>query len=348
MIKILRTILLFACLISNLHAQPADVVDPLNKKLQQSLSSLTQKNNIKGAVILLYANGKLYEEYYGYADDNKDNPVIRKTIFEIGSISKIMTSLLFAQEYDWAKMALNDPVTKYVKGLPRAYDKITMQDLATGRYSNAGMDLLGEALAASTESDYGDLYRRHIMNPLLMVNGATVPKSLAKYYAQGYDRAGKAVSPVGEGFYASSYGIKASVADMQKFLSAAIGLPGTPPRVFYPMRLTQSMFIKKNDEFQGLAWQIHPIRNNKDINRLLTIADHPNKSPVIIQEILQRPVYSDNVMMDKTGMTDGFSAYIAVIPAKKSGIVILANKNIPDHVTVKLAREILLGVTNLS
>ena len=177
------------------------------------------------------------------------------------------------------------------------------------------------------------------------VNGVTVPASLTKYYAQGYDQTSKPVARVGEGVFSSVYGIKASAADMQKFLSAAVGLPGTPPRVFYPMRLTQSMFLRKNNEYQGLAWQIHAIRNNTDINGLLNAVD---QSPGVIQEVYERPVYSDKVMADKTGITEGFSAYIAVIPAKKSGIVILVNKNIPDRAIVKLAREILFKVTNLS
>jgi len=374
---------LISCLLSlPLHAQSD--ADPISKQIQQKLSIFMQKNNIQGAAVELYVNGNLYEQYNGYADETKKDPVIRKTIFEIGSISKIMTSLLFAQEYDWAKMALDDPVTKYVKALPAAFNKISLRDLATHtsglpfdppgnvttsaelkdylnhwtpaarnqwRYSNTGSSLLGMALEFSTESDYGDLYRRHILNPLQMVNGVTVPKSLTKYYAQGYDQAGKPVAHVGGGIVSSAYGIKASVADMQKFLSAAIGLPGTPPRVFYPMRLTQSMFLKKNNnEYQGLAWQLHPIRNKTDINELRNAADHPDqiKNPVMIEEIYQRPVYSDNLMMDKTGMTEGFSAYIAVIPARKSGIVVLANKHIPDSAMIKLAREMLFTVTNLT
>src|SRR5205085_12282547 len=92
----------------NLYAQ-----DATNTLLQKSMSAFMQKNNIPGAAVEMYVNGNLYEQYFGYAEQGKKEPVIQKTVFEIGSISKIMTSILFAQEVDWAKMALNDPVTNY-------------------------------------------------------------------------------------------------------------------------------------------------------------------------------------------------------------------------------------------
>lgn len=379
MIRIISSLILTLVSI-NIYADTASNSDVV----QKSMTALMQKNGIPGAAVELYVNGNLYEQYFGYADQEKKDPVIRKTVFEIGSISKVMTSILFAQEIDWAKMALNDPVTKYVKGLPPAFDKIKLQDLATHtaglpfdapdsittaedlrqylshlspkefpgdqwRYSNVGIGLLGYALEGETESDYADLYRRHILNPLKMVYGVTVPQNLMKYYAEGYDANGKPVSREGLGVFPAAYDIKASALDMQRFLSAAIGLQGTPPRVSYPMKLTQSMFVKLNDnDYQGLAWQIHSIKDTSDINWLLSMSDRQGYGATDVQMIYQRPVYSGNVLADKTGSTNGFRAYIAVIPNKQSGIVILVNKNIPERAIVKTAREILFKVTNLS
>jgi len=376
-------ILLILSLISlPIYAEDIQDSDTAARLVQQSMTTLIQKNAIPGAAVLLYVNGKPIEQYYGHAGQKE--PVFRKTIFEIGSISKVMTSILFAQEIDWAKMSLNDPVTKYVKDLPATFNKMTLQDLATHtsglpfnpprnittqdelkqyfskwsprdnaydqwRNSNVGMGLLGYALESSTESDFNDLYRRHILNPLKMVNGVTVPKTLTKYYAEGYDANDNPIPHAHLGLFPAAVGIKASASDMQRFLSAAIGLPGTPPRVFYPMRLTQSMFVRMNDnQYQGLAWQIHSIKDVADISRLLRASDLSDSELINVQEVYQRPVYSGSVLVDKTGATNGFRAYIAVIPNKKSGIVILVNKNVPASAIVKTAREILFKVTNLT
>jgi len=36
-----------------------------------------------------------------------------------------MTGLLVAQEIDWAKMALSDPITKYLTQLPASFNEMT-------------------------------------------------------------------------------------------------------------------------------------------------------------------------------------------------------------------------------
>lgn len=376
MIKAKKLITLLASTFISINAYAetaAPTPDPVATLIEQSISQFAEKNKIPGVAVELYADGKLYEYYTGYADRDTKDPVIKKTIFEIGSISKVMTSILLAQEVDWAKMALSDSVTKYVKDLPESFNEIKLLELATNTsglplnlpasvktpdemkkyfttwtgesgeqwaYSNVGAGLLGLALEGSTERGYDDLYRRHILNPLGMVIGVTVPSSLSKYYAQGYDVNGNQAAHVDAGLIPAAGAVKSSASDMQKFLSAAIGLPGTPPRVFYPVRLTQSVFVKFKGDYQGLGWQIHRLESS-DVSSLLNVSDAPDLGPVSVQEVYARPVYNGDALMDKTGMTKGFRAYIAVIPNKKSGIVILANKNVPNSAIVKTAREIL-------
>jgi beta-lactamase class C len=47
------------------------------------------------------------------------------------------------------------------------------------------------------------------------------------------------------------------------------------------------------------------------------------------------------VLIDKTGSTNGFSTYVAFVPARKLGVVLLANRRFPIAARVTTAEEIL-------
>jgi beta-lactamase class C len=382
MIKSVKCISAMVLSVLSISAFAESQFDPQAAFVRQTVTSFMDKYNVPGVAVELYVDGKPYEYYYGYADRANKTPVSNRTIFELGSISKVMTSILLAQEVDWAKMSFTDPVTKYVKDLPASFNKIKLQDLATHTsglpfnppkniethaelknylanwssdadpgdewtYSNIGIGLLGNAIEVSTEKDLDKLYHRHILNPLRMIIGMEIPKKLTKYYAQGYNQNGNPVPHVAPGLFPAAYNFKASAEDMQRFLSAAIGLPGTPPRLFYPIRMTQSVYVKLADVSQGLGWQIHPLSDGY-VSDLLNVPETQDFGPLDVQEIYARPLFNGDALIDKTGATGGFRAYIAVLPNKKSGIVILANKNVSNGAIVATARKLLFKLTGLT
>jgi CubicO group peptidase (beta-lactamase class C family) len=74
---------------------------------------------------------------YGADGTNTTRPATAETIYEIGSITKVFTSLLLAEMVDDGEVALDDPVAKYLPHdvtVPgRGGKQITLADLATHR-----------------------------------------------------------------------------------------------------------------------------------------------------------------------------------------------------------------------
>lgn len=360
---------------------------PVAPMVAPIIKQFMQDNQIPGVAVELYVKGVPSSYYYGYADKARKIKVNRNTIFELGSLTKLFTSLLLVQEVNAGVMQLNDPIIKY---LPRTaklsqsnLKQVSLKNLATHtaslpldlslakqnaaliqyfshwspkkpvgtqwRYSNVGFGLLGYALVNVTHKKYDPLYDNNILRPLGMNTIATtVPNYLRTNYAQGYGSDGRPAPRVNMSLFPAASAMKASGRDMLLFLSAAIGLPHTPPAIAKEMQMTQTPYVHTHVLLQGLGWQIWPV-NPDNILALL----HPSatletqtKLPARMLSGTQR-IFDASALIDKTGATAGFYAYIAVIPEDKSGIVILANRNISPAAIETVGRTILFQLNGL-
>jgi len=94
------------------------------------------------------------------------------------------------------------------------------------------------------------------------------------------------------------------------------------------------------DMYQGLGWEMR----NWPVTSQTLEAGADNKYALAARDAraitpAQPPVKASWV--HKTGATGGFGSYIAFIPGKQLGIVMLANKNYPNPERVKAAYHIL-------
>ena len=361
---------------TTVYAQSADEI------VNDLVQGYMQKNEVPGAAVMVFVDGKPSAYYYGYADRETKKPVTKDTIFELGSITKVMTTLLLAQNVDFAKIKLKDPINKYIPTLPASFDKISVRSLATHTsglpfhapadvknrdewekyaaswtpehaadaqylYSNVGIGVLGQALETVSHQNFNQLYRSKILAPLGMQQiGLTVPKKLQDFYAKGYSAQGTVQAPISDGLFPAAGAMKASADDMNKFLSAAIGLPQTPESIFYPMRMTQTAYVEVCDNELGLGWEIHEISPSK-LKALLSDNDRLGLQALPVSDVYAEPTFDGNTLIDKTGSTNGFQAYIAVIPGKKTGIVILTNRRVSPNAIATSGREILFKLNGM-
>lgn len=353
--------------------------DP-NQVVKETINQFMKKYRVPGVAVALYVHNRPYTYYYGYANKESKKAIDSKTIFELGSITKLFTTLLLAQQIDAKKMQLNASITRYFPELnqnTKQIAQVNLLNLATHTagfsldlpegittqqalinylanwhtdltinkqwsYSNIGIGLLAYAIANTTKQSYEDLLRQKILQVLGMQHTyLTVTDSTN--FAQGYNDDGKSAPHAQLGLLPAAWALKSTLPDMQRFLSAAIHLSGTPYSVSHALRVAQTPYFTLEDNVQqGLAWQIYII-NKKNVENLLNPPTNFNLQPQSAKLLAQKQ-FNGDALIDKTGTTDGFRAYIAVIPNKGSGIVILANRYVANRPLVKAGRDILFKV----
>ena len=115
-------------------AQVAQTDTQIHSRLQKFVD---EKKRAPGIVVgLIDENGKRVIAY-GNCQNGQTNAVDGDTLFEIGSITKVFTTLLLQDMVDRSELKLDDPISKFlppsVKAPTRNGKEITLLDLATHR-----------------------------------------------------------------------------------------------------------------------------------------------------------------------------------------------------------------------
>ena len=371
------TALVIASLLSG-TVQAADSDDLLKNTVDQQAKLLMNEHDIPGIAFGIIINGKSHFYHYGLADKKAKIPISENTIFELGSISKTFAATLASYSELKGTLKLEDTADKYIPYLKNsAIGNIKLINLATYStgglplqvpddvknnkellsyykswqpvfsvnskrlYSNASIGLFGYISALSMDADYTQLMEEKILPSLNMPNTfINVPNDKMADYAFGYNAAGDAIRVNPGMLDAEAYGIKSTIKDMTHFMAANMGLVPLDKNIQQALDNNRKGYYQASTFTQGLGWEMYPYPTQ--LNTLLegNSMDVLLKPQAIKTDNHPTPILND-VWVNKTGATNGFGGYIAYIPAEKSGIVILANKNYPNADRIKAAYTIL-------
>lgn len=360
------------------HASDANAA--LRAIVDQAVRPVIAKYDLPGVAVAVTVDGKAHFFNYGLASRENKTPVSENTLFELGSISKTFTATLAAYAQVTGKLSLDDHPGKYLPelkgsaidkasvlnlgtytagGLPLqfpdevpndgmlAYFKQWKADAAPGtqrRYSNPSLGLFGHVAALATGSGFADAMEGRILPGLgLKHTYVRVPAGAMGDYAWGYDEANKPGRMSPGPLAAETYGIRSSAADMIRYLQANID----PSRLESPLRRavegTHVGYFKTGGMVQGLGWEQYPYPvslQDLEAGNSQTMIWEANPASALVPPQTPAPA----TLFNKTGSTSRFGAYAAFVPARKIGVVILANKNYPIPVRVKAAHMILVNL----
>ncbi|GAA4015799.1 class C beta-lactamase [Actimicrobium antarcticum] len=352
-------------------ASPAFAIeDTFQLQARAAYAKVIGDYNIPGLVVGITRNGEHSFYTTGLASRADHRPVTADTLFELGSVSKVFSVTLAALAEQRGQLSLDDKVAHFLCADACSIgNDMTLMDLATHHsgglplqvpdhitstselvtwlkdwtppqpgsrsYSNISMGLLGSITAEAM----GMSYRQAIQTVLLPELGLTntwidVPANRLTTYAFGYDRKTDQPIRVMPGVLAAeAYGIKSSARDMLRLLDVELGLVKVSPHIRASIRRTQEGQFDTARFTQDMVWEQYPWPADPDTMKQANSNDfilNPQRADRIVPAL---PPQKD-VILNKTGSTNGFGSYVAVLPGENLGIVVLANRNYPNQARI--------------
>jgi len=354
----------------------------LRAAVDAAIRPVMAEYDIPGMAVAVTIDGRPAFFHYGVASTEQQTPVNADTIFELGSVSKTFTATLAAYAQEQGLLSLDDHPGAYLPILQgTAIDGASLRQLGTyaagglplqvpdaiagmpamlawlqawqpeaapgaiRRYSNASIGLLGHVTALAMHTDFAGA-AEHTLFPQLGLHDTyvKVPPGAAARYAWGYNKANQAIRVNPGVFDAEAYGVKSTAADMLRFVQANLAPGQLPAQLRRAVMTTQLAQFASGSMVQGLGWEQYPYPGS--LARLLD-----GNAPAMAMDAQPvRPVdageKSGPRLFNKTGSTGGFGAYVLFVPAKKLGVVMLANKNYPNAARVKAGWAILQALAS--
>ena len=346
--------------------------------VERAYRPLLKAYEVPGLAVAVTRDGRSAVFTFGLADRDGQRPVTRDTLFEIGSVSKTFTATLAAYAQGLGRLSLEDAPSRFLPVLRgSALDRVSLLELGTytagglplqfpdsvtdaaamtayfrywqpsappgteRRYSNPSLGLFGAAAAAALGGDFSESMRTRLFPELGLKNSfVRVPEAAMGRYAWGYGEGERPIRVNPGVLDAEAYGVKSSAADMIRFVEANID----PTRLDPPMRRavegTHVGYFRVGAMVQGLGWEQYPYPVSLE---RLQAGNAPamtlEAQPAARLDPPQAP--SGPTLFNKTGSTNGFGAYVAFVPERRIGLVMLANRAVPIAARIAAAHAVL-------
>lgn len=350
----------------------------IQRTVDAAIQPLMAKDGVHGMAVGVIVAGQPYVFNYGVASTETGRPVTQDTLFEIGSVSKTFTATLASYAQVSGKLSLSDRTSQYLPSLQGSpFGQVSLVNLGTHTpgvlplqvpdeiqndeqflrylkawkpgctpgtcrtYSNPGIGTLGLITAKSMGEEFTPLMQQRLFPALGLKNSyIDVPSARMPDYAQGYKKDGAPIRVAPGVLSAEAYGVKTTATDLTRFLQANMNLvqiDGTWQRA---VTATHTGYFTAGVMTQDLIWEQYPypvalktlLEGNSTAMAMKATPVTAIKPPLAPQQ---------DVWINKTGSTNGFGTYVAFIPGKQLGIVMLANKNVSIEDRVTVAHRIL-------
>ncbi len=352
--------------------------DSVQRAVDAVIPALMAKDRIPGMAVAVTDGGKAFVFNYGAASTNPHRPVTGSTLFELGSISKTFTATLASWAQVRHDLSLADPVERYLpelRGSP--FGKVTLLSLGTHTpggldlqfpddvttdaqlmhyferwrpsypmgthrtYSNQGIGMLGFVTAKSLGGDFRSLMQQQLFPALgLRQTFIAIPDSERSNYAWGYTGDDTPIRMKAGILSDETYGVRTTAADMIRFVQENVDPSGLPASVAQAVTQTHRGYFRAGPMTQDLIWEQYPypvaLQSLIDGNSYRMLFEATTVAAIVPPQPPLR-----NVWLNKTGSTNGFGSYVAFVPSKRLGVVLLANKSYPIHDRVVAAYRIL-------
>lgn len=338
---------------------------------RDSFAPVMAEYDIPGLVVGITFRGERYFHAAGLAVREGEVAASPDTIFELGSISKIFNATLAALAERQGRIDLESPVSDSLPELKGTdFGGIRLADLATHvtgglplqvpgevrdapaliewladwhppqpgtrSYSNVSIGLLGHITAEAMGMSYAQA-AEDILFPAMGLTSTfvNVPDIAMDRYAYGYDRRTDAPIRVNPGVLADeAYGVKSTARDMLRLLDLELGHGDPDPDLSAALDRTregraETAYYTQDMIWEQYSWPADPVA--MEAGNGLDFILSPQPATVITPPL---PPQRD-VILNKTGATNGFGVYVALLPAHDLGVVVLANRNYPNEARVR-------------